>query len=333
MSSAPSDRGNTGPPAAALDVVTLGEAMLRLAAPPGEALEAAGRFDVRVAGAEANVAVTLARLGFRAGWVSKVRDDPLGRRVAGELRRHGVELSALVWTPHGRTGLYFLEMGAPPRGITVHYDRAGSACSTLAPEEVNWPYLRRARWVHLTGITPALSETCAATAARAVREARAAGTRVSFDVNYRRTLWTADRARAVLEPLLREADLLFAAAEDAREVFGLDGEAGDLALRLRGRFAAATAVVTAGADGAYLAGADGVTHQPALAGDVVDPIGRGDAFAAGLLWGALDGDLRAGLRYGVALAALQQTYWGDVGWSTRPEVLAALAGGGQEPRR
>lgn len=334
MSAASEDTGQSDAHRASrLDVVTLGEAMLRLAAPAGEALEATSGFDVRVAGAEANVAVTLARLGYRTGWVSKVVDDPLGRRVAGELRRHGVDLAALVWTPRGRTGLYFLELGAPPRGVVVHYDRAGSACSTLAPDEVDWAYLRRARWLHLTGITPALSEPCAKTAARAIAEARGAGVRVSFDVNFRRKLWTAEAARATLEPLVRGADLLIAAAEDAREIFGLSGEVGGLATRLRAHLQASTAVVTAGAAGAYLADAGGAIHQPALPGEVVDPIGRGDALAAGLLWGALEDDVRAGLRYGVALAALAQTYWGDIAWITRHDVLAALAGGQDEPRR
>ena len=334
MTAAPQPSGDSrGSAGRALDVVTLGEAMLRLAAPPGEALEAASRFDVHAAGAEANVAVTLARLGFRTGWVSKLVDDPFGRRVAGEVRRHGVDLAALIWSPGGRTGLFFIEQGASPRGVSVYYDRAGSACSTMAPEDVNWAYVHDARWAHLTGITPALSDACARTTARAIHEARTAGVRVSFDVNHRRKLWTADRARATLAPMLDGVDLVTAAEEDAREVFRLDGNARDLAARLRALCHAGAAVITAGPAGAYLAGADGVHHEPALAGEVVDPIGRGDALAAGLLWGALDGDLRAGLRYGVALAALTQTYRGDVGWITRQEVLGALTDRDRETRR
>ena len=316
-----------------LDVVTLGEAMIRLAAPPGEALEAATRFDARVAGAEANVAIALARMGFRAGWVSKLVDDPFGRRVAGELRRHGVDLSGLIWSPHGRTGLYFIEHAPPPRGVSVYYDRAGSACSMMTPEEVNWAYLRDARWLHLTGITPALSDGCAGTIARAIGEAKAAGVRVSFDVNHRRKLWAAERARATLEPMLNGLDLLIATEEDAREVFGLTGDARELVRRLQSHLRPSAAVVTAGADGAYLAGEVGVHHEPAIPGGEVDPIGRGDAFAAGLLWGALDGDFLAGLRYGVALASLAQTYWGDITWSTRQDVQAVLAGRGQKPAR
>ncbi len=317
-----------------LDVVGIGEAMLRLSPPRGETLEAAAVFEVRAAGAEANVAVALARLGFRAGWVSRLAEGPLGRRIAAELRRHGVDLSAVVWVSQGRTGLYFLEPGVPPRAAAVHYDRAGSAASALAPDDVDWTYVRGARWIHLTGITPALGPSCAATVARAVQEARAGGVRVAFDVNYRRRLWPPDRARAVLEPLLAGADLLLCASDDAREVFALDGPPGRQADALRARTGAGAVVVTAGPDGAYLvAGDTGVVHQPAIPGEELDRIGRGDAFAAGVLWGALEGDLRAGLRYGAALAALAQTYYGDVAWSTRADVLHLLAGQGQRPHR
>lgn len=316
-----------------LDVVAIGEAMIRLAVPPGESLESAAHLNAHVAGAEANVAVTLARMGFRTGWVSKLPTTPFGRRVARELRYHGVDTSAVIWSAQGRTGLYFVEHGPPPRGVTVYYDRAGSACSTLEPDDLDWDYVRNARWIHLTGITPALGEGCARTIARAIQEAKAAGLRVAFDVNLRRKLWTAERARAALEPMLGGLDLLVATEEDAHDLFGFAGGASDAAVRLRQRFGTAAAVVTAGASGAYLAEENDVTHEPAVAAAEVDPVGRGDAFAAGLLWGALEGNLRAGLRYGAALAALAQTYWGDVGWSTREDVLAVLAGRGPKPIR
>lgn len=317
-----------------LDVVGIGEAMLRLSPPRGETLEAAAAFEVRAAGAEANVAVALARMGFRTGWISRLPDGPLGRRIAAELRRHGVDLSAVVWAPQARTGLYFLEPGVPPRAAAIHYDREGSAASMLAPDDVDWAYVHGARWIHLTGITPALSASCAATTARAIQEARAAGVRVAFDVNYRRRLWPAARARAALEPLLAGTDLVICASDDAREVFALDGPPGAQATALQARTGAGAVVVTAGRDGAYLA-ADhgGVLHEPAIPGEELDRIGRGDAFAAGVLWGALEDDLAAGLRYGAALAALAQTYYGDIAWSTRADVVQLLAGRGLRPDR
>ncbi len=314
-----------------LDVVLFGEAMIRLSAPPGEALEAAAHFDVHVAGTEANVAVTLARLGFRAGWISKLVDDPLGRRVAGELRRHGVDVSAVVWTTTGRTGLYFVEHAPAPRGVTVYYDRIGSAVTKMTPDEIDWAFVTGAKWIHVTGITMALGDSCEQTAAQFFRVARSTGAHISFDVNHRRKLWTAERARATLEPLLHSVDLLFSTDDDAREVFDLRGDPASLATQLRDRFGATAVAVTAGTSGAWLVDGQGTAHEPAILGPEVDPIGRGDAFAAGVLSGALEGDLRAGLRYGVALAALAQTYWGDVPWSTNADVLAVLAG--KTPKR
>jgi 2-dehydro-3-deoxygluconokinase len=316
-----------------LDVVTLGEAMIRLAAPFGDALESAPHYEVRAAGAEANVAVALARVGFRSGWVSKLAADPLGRRIAGEMRRHGVDVTSVVWVPAGRNGVYYLEQAPPPRGVTVFYDRAGSATSSLRPDEIDWAYVRGARWAHITGITPALSETCAAVTARFIAEAHAGGAQVSFDVNHRRKLWTAERARSVLTPLIAGVDLVIVGREDLREVFGIEGPPAETAALTREQLGARLAAVTAGADGAYLADERGVHHEPGVQAGELDPIGRGDAFAAGLLWGALEGDLNAGLRYGVALAALTQTYWGDVPWATRQDVLAALAGRGAKPAR
>lgn len=320
-------------PTPILDVVTLGEAMIRLSAPPGESLESTPHFNVRAAGAEANVAVTLARMGFRAGWLSKLVDDPLGRRVASEMRRHGVDVSAVAWTPVGRTGLYFLEPGTAPRAVSLYYDRAGSATSQLTPTDIDWAYVRAARWAHVTGITVALGDACAATVARFLDECRTHGVKTSFDVNHRRKLWTAERARTALEPIVRSVDLLIAAFDDAGEVFGMQGSAEARAVEVRRRFDARAAVITAGDDGAYLADAAGVHHEAAVPGVEVDRIGRGDALAGGLLWGALDGDLRAGLRYGVALATLAGTYHGDVVWSTRHDVLAVLAGRDARPQR
>jgi 2-dehydro-3-deoxygluconokinase len=315
------------------DVVTFGEVMIRLGTPVGEALESTATLAVHTGGAEANVAVVLARVGFRTAWISKLPSDPLGRRVAAELRRHGVDVSGVIWTPHGRTGVYFVEHAPPPRGVTVHYDRAGSAFSTIASAEIDPALLRGARWLHLTGITPALSASCAQAAAHVVRVAHEAGARLAFDVNYRRKLWSAEQARSVLEPLVGGADLLIAAQEDARDVFGIEGDGTSMAMRLRERFSAGTAIITTGPDGAHLADAAGVHHEAAVPGGVVDPIGRGDAFTAGVLWGVLEGDIRSGMRYGTALAALTATYWGDAPWVTRQDVLATLAGRAPKPAR
>lgn len=317
-----------------LDVVTLGEAMIRLATPVGEALESTASLEARVAGSEANVAIILARMGFRTGWISKLVEDPLGRRIAAEVRRHGVDVSRVIWTSQGRTGLYFIERALPvPHGVMVYYDRAGSTCTTVTPGEVDWAYVRDARWVHVTGITPALSPSCASVVARMLEEAEGAGIPTSFDINYRRKLWSSERARETLEPMLGNLNLLIVTQEDAHDVLGSEGDAAEIATELRTRLRSLIAIVTAGANGAYLADNEGLHHEPAMPGAEVDPIGRGDAFAAGVLWGALEGDVRAGLRYGVALAAVTQATMGDIPWCTRQDVLRLLAGGDRKPSR
>src|SRR5438876_8672625 len=154
------------------DVVTIGETMLRLSAPPGVPLEQAPQLDVHVAGAESNVAIALCRLGTTAGWISRLVDTPLGRRIVNELRGHGVDVSRVLWAPGGRIGIYFLEQGIPPRQHRIIYDRAQSAMSLLGPKEVDWGFVRSARLVHLTGITPALSAGCRAATVQAIAEAR-----------------------------------------------------------------------------------------------------------------------------------------------------------------
>ena len=159
---------------AALDLATLGEVMIRLS-PRGHArLEQAESLEVTVGGAEGNVAVGVSQLGLRAAWISKLPADPFGRRVAGELRRHGVDISRVVWAPEGRVGIYFFEQGAPPRQSQVIYYRAGSTVTTLEEGEVDWAFLASARVIHLTGITPALGPRPRALVLRAAREAKAA---------------------------------------------------------------------------------------------------------------------------------------------------------------
>src|SRR5687768_4193858 len=150
------------------DVITFGEAMVRLAPPNFRRLEQARSLDVQVGGAELNTAVALARLGRKSAWVSRLTDNPLGRLIANHAREAGVSTDHVVWTRDDRVGIYFLEFGAAPRASSVLYDRKGSAIAAVAPGMVDWgSAFRAARWFHVTGITPALS----ASAAEATREA------------------------------------------------------------------------------------------------------------------------------------------------------------------
>lgn len=307
------------------DVVAIGETMLRLSAPRGESLERAPRLDVYPAGSESNVTIALARLGTTAGWISRLVDNPLGRRIALEVRAHGVDISRVLWTADGRVGTYFLEPGIPPREHRLIYDRAASAMALIDPDEVDWAYVRAAKLVHLTGITPALSAGCRRLVARAVDEARRGGAIVCFDVNYRAKLWGVDEARQILVPLLRRTDIVISTSADAQVVGAPDGPAEHVATGLAVLLGVKLAVVT---DGVRCAAAHNgkITPQDGFPVDSVDRIGAGDAFAAGFIHGYLTEGLQRGLEFAVAAAALKHTYRGDAAWISREDVLHLLAG-------
>lgn len=307
------------------DVVTLGEAMLRLTVPAGQTLETSPAFQVYAAGSEANVAVTLARLGTSAGWISRLPATALGRRIAAELRAHGVDVSRVLWSAQGRVGLYFVEPAPPPRRYRLLYDRAASAFTEIDPAEVDWAYVRAARVLHLTGITPALGPRCRDLVARALAEARAARIPVSFDVNYRERLWPEAEARRVLGPLLRGVDVLLCTLEDAALLLEEAAPAEEAARALARRFDCGIAVITDG--GRCLALQAGrAAARDGFPVTAVDRVGAGDAFAAGFLHGWLAEGLERGLEYGMAAAALKHTFHGDVAVITMQDIADLLAG-------
>ncbi len=308
-------------------VITIGETMLRFTPERGRSLEGSDLWSVLAAGAESNVAVALARLGVPVGWVSRLPTSPLGLKVAGAVRLHGVDTSRVIWAEQGRQGLYFLDPGAVPRPAVITYDRAGSAMAQVDPEEVDWDYVRGARVVHLTGITPALGEGPHRLVRRTITEVHAAGGLVSFDVNYRSGLWRPEAARSALEPILGEVDLLIMSRGDFHLLFPEAAGGDEAALRyLSARFEPSVAVLTCGEEGA-LSLEDGVLERrPAVRAVEVDRVGRGDAFAAGFLHGYLGGGIPLALEHGTALAALKMTYPGDLCWATLEDLQSVLAG-------
>lgn len=314
-------------------VVGIGEALIRLTPHGGDPLEVASTLAVHVGGAEANVCASLAHQGLRTAWISRLPANPLGRRIAWAIRGHGVDTSRIVWASQGRAAAMFIQPGAGPRPSEVFYYRRDSAFASIDPDEVNWTALDGARVVHLTGITPALSDGASKLTARAIAEARRRGARVSFDVNYRATLWDPEPARARVEPLLRGLDLVILNDRDAGAVFGERGDPERVARRLRSRFRCPVLVLTLGAAGALAADAGGTRRQPAYQTEIVDRIGRGDAFVAGFLRGYLARGIAEGLRYGAAMAALKQTYRGDVCLATPEAVEDVLRGDSGTLRR
>ena len=320
------------------DVVTFGEAMLRLAPPGFRRLEQATSLDMTVGGAELNVAAGISRLGLSATWVSSLPENALGRFVLNRAREIGVDVSHVAWQRDGRLGLYFVEYGASPRPSTVLYDRSGSTIARVEPGSFDWgSIMTGARLYHTTGISAALSDRTATEVETSLKAARAAGLVVSYDLNYRAKLWDPARALAVQAPLMGFVDILITTEEDARVVFGITGDDyPEVARKLADRFGFKVVTITIRGDQSVLrntwtaiACVDGeCIDDRTYEIEVVDRVGGGDAYAAGFLYGYLTGDVAKGVRYGNAFSALKQTTFGDFSWATPAEVEAQLAGAG-----
>jgi 2-dehydro-3-deoxygluconokinase len=315
------------------DVSTLGEAMLRISVAPGVALDTAESAAIHTAGAENNVVCALAALGHRVAWASRLPDSPPGRRISGELRRAGVDLTHLTWCNGGRVGSFYVELTLPPTPVRVTYDRAGSCATEMRPDSIDWSNLLRTRLLHLTGITPALSADCLATTREAVRRAREQGVPISFDVNFRRKLWLPEIARKTLLPLLQGIELLFIAEADAAEVFGLDGAPEKRIEALRELTQAKRIIVSIGGEGVLAWDGTALRHQPAQVTAMIDRLGAGDALAAGVIHGWLDGDFASGLQAGAALAALCLRRHGDIVLCTRSELQELIQSASSRPQR
>lgn len=325
------------------EVITFGEAMVRLAPPHFGRLERARALDVEVGGAELNTAAGLVRLGRSAGWVSRLPDDPLGRLVAGRVREAGVDAGRVQFVTDARCGVYFLEFGASPRASSVLYDRKDSAAAGMAAGMFDWPAIfAGARWFHVTGITAALGPGPAAAVGEALRAAKAAGLKSSIDLNYRAKLWPPAEAGRVMAELVPLADVLIAGEADAEKLFGVTGgDFAEVAGGLIDRFGVGVVAGTRREAGrvwrdrvaavAYSAGREYESGWHEV--EVVDRLGAGDAFAAGLIHGLLDGDLQRGVDYGAAMGALAHTTPGDLPCVTLDEVEAVIAGEGLRVRR
>ena len=324
-------------------VVTLGEAMMRLSPPDFHRLEQANSFDVKVGGGELNVAVGVARLGLESAWVSKLPQNPLGRMVRNKAREQGVDTSHIVWSKSGRVGIYFLEFGANPRASSVVYDRANSAVSTLAPGEADWKNaFEGCKLFHVSGITPALSKTCAETTFEAIKAAKQAGAKVSYDVNYRKKLWTPEEANACQVPMMEYVDILITTEEDTAIVFGIREKTyQEVAVKLEERFGFEVVAITLREDLSVLrnnwstfAYADKKFHESKkYSCELVDRVGAGDAFTAGFIYGYLTGDVQKGVDYGTAHSAIKHSIPGDVNWATLEEVEAQVKGAGSRIQR
>jgi 2-dehydro-3-deoxygluconokinase len=268
------------PPAQLPEVVAIGETMVLVAPALAEPLEQAVGFHLDPGGAEANVASHLAALGTRAAWAGLVGDDPLGRRLVRQLAERGVDTRWVGSRTDAPTGVYFKD---PGNG--VQYYRAGSAASRMDPAFLETTPLDTARVVHLSGITPALSASCDALAEAVVERAWGGSALVSFDVNHRPALWARDAAAERLRSLAARSDVVFVGLDEAAVLWGTDTAAAVRALLPQPRLL----VVKDAAAVAFEFSDDDVAEVPAFEVEVVEPVGAGDAFAAGYLHALLAG--------------------------------------------
>ena len=331
-----------------MKVVTFGEIMLRLSPPGFERLLQSPAMSATFGGAEANVAVSLAQWGFDSVYVTRVPAHAIGDAAVRVLRAEGVRTD-FVLRGGERLGIYFAESGAGQRPSTVVYDRAHSSISEIDPAAPDWPgIMRGADWFHVSGITPALGPKPARCVADALAAARVANVRTSLDLNYRRTLWSEQDAQATMRPLMKDVELVIANEEDIQAALGLDVPGVDVKTG-RVNPAAYTDVVQRVCElgparvaitlRASLSASDngwsaviGEKGQPLLASQqydvrVVDRIGAGDAFAAGLIYSLATGlGSMEALRFAVAAGALKHSIPGDFNRTSVDDVRRLAAG-------
>lgn len=336
-------------------IVCLGELLLRLGAPERQMFLQSPRLDVYIGGAEANVAVSLARFGHRSALVSVVPDNALGEAAVSELRRYGVDVSAVGRVAHARMGLYFIVTGSMQRPSEVIYDRAHSAFALAEPEAFDWrAAFADADAFHVSGVTPAIGELGTATALRAAGIARERGLFVSFDGNFRAKLWKVwnGDAAAITRALIDTADLVFADHRDVAVALGDTSPEQDPEKAIRAAAERAFAAfprlgrlcttirtqhsVDHHSLSAILLTREGrvhVTPRYELTA-IVDRIGGGDAFAAGVLHGMRSGmDDEASLRFGLGAACLKHSVPGDFNLVGAADVLAWVNEGRFDVRR
>lgn len=330
-------------------VVTFGELMLRLKTPGFLRFSQAPALEATFGGGEANVAVSLALFGHDSRWASAVPNNPIGDWALATLKSLGVDTRHVARRGE-RLGLYFLEGGASQRASQVVYDRAGSAVSELGAGAFVWEtVLAGARWFHTTGITPALSDGCAALTAEALATAKRLGATTSVDLNFRKKLWSKAKAREVMSGLMAHTDVLIANEEDCDSVFDIHAgqvEGGSLeharylsvAGQVFARFPALKRVAitlresrSASDNGwsALLAERDGHAFSRKYDISVVDRVGAGDSFAAGLIHALLEGrDRQASVEFATAASALKHSIPGDFNLVTLAEVETLARGDG-----
>ena len=331
-------------------VVTFGELLLRLTPGGYNRFLQNGAFEATFGGAEANVAVSLAQFGTDTSFVTRLPDHAIGHAAVRELRGFGVDTSRIVYGGE-RVGIYFLEKGAGERGSVCIYDRAHSAVSEATEKDFDWESIfENADWFHFTGITPALGGALPHICEQAVIAAKRLGLTVSCDLNYRSRLWSREKAGETMDRLCRYVDVLFANEEDARDVFSIEAENSDVtagkldragymsvARQLTERFSFKKVAITLRTS---LSASDNLWQTMLYDGDsfylsrvhnvrIVDRVGGGDSFAAGLIYALRsEMDAQSAVEFAAAASALAHTIEGDFNRVSVSEVRRLASGDG-----
>jgi 2-dehydro-3-deoxygluconokinase len=348
------------------DLLALGECMIRLSPPGHQRIELTPYFEAYAGGGEYNVAYALARYGMRAGWVSRLVDNPLGHFIRNHARTSGMDISETVWIPYDgsgrgdRIGLNFTEVGIGVRASVTMYDRGHTAISHMKPGDVDWKRIfqkRKVRWFHTGGIFTALSESCAEVAAESMKAAHKSGTIVSYDLNFRSKLWSSKQAIEATKKLLPYIDVLIGNEEDFQKVLGFKVEGTDEQLKqlpVEGYKKMVGQVVKAHPH----IKAVGTTLREVVSGlvnnwsaimyydgafylsrkyenlEIEDRVGGGDGFCSGFVYGLLHGlSPQECVEMGAAHGALLQSTRGDTSMVTMEELKHVMAGGSARIKR
>jgi 2-dehydro-3-deoxygluconokinase len=321
------------------EIVTFGEVLMRLSTPGFARFEQARQFDITYAGGEANVASALAYWGHHTAHVTRFPDSPIGRSAAQYLQYHGVDISHILYGGD-RIAVYYLETGAALRPSQIVYDRYNSSFANQDPSEIDWDsILKNAKWFHWAGITPALSQAAADALLKGIQTARKYGATVSGDIFYRANLWKYGKKPSEILPALTEGtDIVIANQENIKEIFGIAGnDFIDSCVNLQKAFPQVSRVVdtkrtslsaTHNLLRAYLWNGEKLLETPDIdINPIIDRVGGGDAFIAGLVHGLITfNDEQKALEFGVAASALKHTIEGDALISTLQEVEAIRQG-------
>ncbi len=303
-----------------MDVVTIGETMVLLTPTSNGPMRYAGQFNRSYGGAESNFCIGLTRLGHKAGWISRVGDDEFGKAMISFIRGEGVDVSQVTVDDEAQTGVFFKEIKTE-QDISVFYYRKDSAASKITEEMIDENYIKQAKYLHVSGITPALSDSCFQAVNRAIEIAKVNGVTVVFDPNLRRKLWSEERAKEVLIDLCQKADIVLPGISEADFMFGKmkPEEIGAKILSLGPKLV----VLKVGEKGAYYFTREKHELVPGyVVPQVVDPVGAGDGFAAGFISGLLDElSIKNAVLRGCAVGGIVTMYRGDVeGLPSRSEI-------------